>query len=327
MRVLVLGAAGFIGANLVKALCARPTLQIDGGTPQRLRELVLADFHTVPTVRAADNLSIRIEQGDLREPVFLQRLLEDRYDCIFHLAATLTLDAEADFVQGLDVNVHALMRLLEQCRLQGHSPAVVFASSISTFGGNLPEVVDDEVVQTPETSYGCHKLIAEVLISDYSRRGFIDGRVLRLPVVLTHPGPATGSVSDRVASLIREPLNQRDTICPLDPQLRIPVASARSVVKNLLALLALPAGVFGATRAMNLPSLTVTPAAIETAVARAITPGHSAGKIIWQQDPQLQRIAQGWPRSFTSRRAIGSGIAGDASMDAIVAAYVEDYLH
>src|SRR5690606_33003338 len=116
-------------------------------------------------------------------------------------------DAENAFEHGMEINVHALMRLLEACRRQGNTPKFMFASSISTFGGDLPDTVDDYVRQTPQTSYGAHKVIGEQLINDYSRRGYLDGRALRLPIVLTHPGPATASVSDRIASLIREPLN------------------------------------------------------------------------------------------------------------------------
>lgn len=149
--------------------------------------------------------------------------------------------------------------------------------------------------------------------------------MLRLPIVLTHPGPSSASVSDRIAALIREPLNGRDAVCPLDPRTRFPVASARSVVRGLLALLAFPADVFGATRAMNLPSLTVTPAAIEAAVVRAHTGGR-LGATAWQPAEQMQGIVQAWPREFTSRRALERGIVGDASIDAIVAAYVEDDL-
>lgn len=325
MRVLVLGAAGFIGRNLVKALRAGGTLRVRGRKEQRIVELVLADFRPVPPVAVPDGIVIRVEQGDICDPSFLPRLFDGDFDCVFHLAATLTLDAEMDFARGLDVNVHALMRLLEHCRAQARPPSLVFASSISAYGGALPEVVDDDVVQTPQTSYGCHKAIAELLISDCSRRGFVDGRVLRLPIVLTHPGPSSASVSDRIAALIREPLNGRDAVCPLDPRTRFPVASARSVVRGLLALLALPADVFGATRAMNLPSLTVTPAAIEAAVVRAHTGGR-LGATAWQPDEQMQGIVQAWPREFTSRRALERGIVGDASIDAIVAAYVEDDL-
>jgi len=326
MRVLVLGAAGFIAGNLVKSLSTRKTLALRGEPAQPLRELVLADSRPVPPVAVPSGIAIRIEQGDVRDDAFLDGLFDEDFDCVFHLAATLTLDAESDFAQGLEVNLLSLVRLLERCRLQQRLPSLAFASSISAFGGELPEVVDDGVAQTPETSYGCHKAMAELLISDYSRRGFIDGRALRLPIVLTHPGPASASVSDRIASLIREPLNGRDATCPLDPRTRFPVASARSVVKAMLALLALPVDAFAATRALNLPSLSVTPAAIEAAVLRAGDAGKGLGTIAWEPDAQVQRIVQAWPRGFTSARALALGIEGDASLDAIVAGYVEDHL-
>ena len=325
MRVLVLGAAGFIGGNLVRTLCAQRSLGLGGASPRPLTELVLADSRPVPPVAVPPGIAIRIAQGDVRNAAFLDGLFDGGLDCVFHLAATLTLDAENDFAQGLDVNLLSLIRLLERCRLQRTVPALAFASSISTFGGSLPDVVDDGVAQTPETSYGCHKAIAELLISDYSRRGFLDGRVLRLTIVLTHPGPASESVSDRIAALIREPLNGRDAICPLDPRTRFPVASARNVVKSLLALLALPAEAFGATRALNLPSLSVTPAAMEAAVLRAKGADREVGAINWEPDEQVQRIVQAWPRGFTSARALELGIEGDESLDAIVAAYMEDY--
>ena len=326
MRILVLGAAGFIGSHLVKTLCTRKAVARGDDAPQPIGELVLADSRPVPPVAVPAGIAIRIEQGDVRDDRFLETLFEEDFDCILHLAATLTLDAEEDFARGLEVNLLALVRLLERCRLQQRVPSFAFASSISTFGGDLPEVVDDGVAQTPETSYGTHKAVAELLISDYSRRGFIDGRVLRLPIVLTHPGPASASVSDRIAALIREPLNGRNAICPLDPRTRFPVASARSAVKALLAVLALPAAVFGATRAMNLPSLSVTPASIEAAVLRAGAAGRKMGNFVWEPSPQVQRIVDAWPRGFGSARARALGIDGDESLDAIVAAYVEDYL-
>ena len=327
MRILVLGAAGFIGSHLVKTLCMQKALACGDESSQLIGELVLADSRPVPPVAVPAGIAIRIEQGDVRDGKFLDNLFDEDFDCIFHLAATLTLDAEEDFAQGLEVNLLALVRLLERCRLQQRVPAFAFASSISTFGGDLPEVVDDGVAQTPETSYGTHKAVAELLISDYARRGFIDGRVLRLPIVLTHPGPASASVSDRIAALIREPLNGRAALCPLDPRTRFPVASARSAVKAMLAMLALPPGVFGATRAMNLPSLSVTPAAIEAAVLRAgAAGGRAMGDFVWKPNPQVQRIVEAWPRGFSSARARALGIGGDESLDAIVAAYVEDYL-
>jgi nucleoside-diphosphate-sugar epimerase len=252
-------------------------------------------------------------------PQLFDTLFAEPFDAVFHLAAALTFDAESDFTRGLAINVHALMRLLEHCRAQPVVPTFLFASSISSFGGPLPAVVGDFVFQTPQTSYGSHKAIAELLINDYSRRGFLDGRVLRLPIVLTHPGPPSASVSDRVAALLREPLDGHDAICPLAPDTPLAVASVDKVVAGLLALRDLPAGVFGATRAMNLPALTVTPGELAAAAAR-----HGAtGRTLWQPDEALQRIVAGWPAVFTSALALQHGIRADACADDIVAAYLD----
>ena len=325
MRVLILGAAGFIGSHLAQALCRRGELRLADRGAQAISELVLADNRIIMNVPDPGlHMTVRTVQGNVCDPGFIEALFASDVDAVFHLAATLTLDAEMDFSHGLEVNVHALMRLLEQCRRQSRAPAFVFASSISTYGGSLPDTVDDHVAQTPQTSYGTHKAIAELLINDYSRRGFIDGRVLRLPVVLTHPGPPSASVSDRIAALIREPLNGRDAVCQLEPHTCFPVASARRVADSLIALHDLPAAAFGATRAMNLPSLTVTPLEIEAAVKRCAVSG--MGRISWQPDRQMQGIVEGWPRAFTSGRALQLGIAGDRSIDDIVAAYREDYI-
>ncbi|HEY8605590.1 MAG TPA: NAD-dependent epimerase/dehydratase family protein [Noviherbaspirillum sp.] len=317
MRILVLGAAGFIGSRLAAALRAR------GG----FTALVLADSRppgasaSAPHAAVADG-AVRSLQGDICSEDFLDRVFDQPFDVVYHLAASLTLDAETDFARGMAVNVHALMRLLERCRAQPAPPRLLFASSISTFGGPLPEVVGDRVAQTPQTSYGTHKAIAELLISDYARRGYLDGRALRLPVVLTHPGPPGTSVSDRIASLIREPLAGKDTTCPLAPDTRIPVASVQAVVTALLRLQDVPAAAFGAGRALNLPSLTLTPADIAAAVARAPVT-HPRGSIRWEPDPQLQAIVDSWPRGFDSALARSLGIVADASADAIVARHLE----
>jgi len=317
-----LGAAGFVGSRLVRELLRRADMPGASGVVQ----IVASDLHPPrqPWSHAA-RAELQFVAGNVLDPALFDTLFARPFDAVFHLAASLTFDAETDFEQGMAVNVHALMRLLEHCRAQAVAPKFLFASSISSFGGVLPDVVDDFVFQTPQTSYGTHKAVAEQLINDYSRRGFIDGRVLRLPIVLTHPGPPSASVSDRIAALIREPLAGRDTVCPLAPDTRFAVASVDKVVESLLALRDVPAGVFGASRALNLPALTATPAQLVEAAVRRAPAG--AGRVSWQQDQQMQRVVDGWPGVFTSALARELGIAGDQSADEIVAAYLKEVRH
>ena len=305
MRILVTGAGGFIGSHVVRALIAK-------GVPASA--LLLADANRFEAPAGA-----KAEIGDIAEPAFIRRLLEHGVKSIYALAATLTSDAEADFGKGLRVNVLGLIHLLEALRHVGGRPKLVYPSSISSFGGALPETVDDTIAHFPRTSYGSHKAIAELLINDYTRKGFIDGRALRLPVVLTRPGAPSTVVSDRVAAILREPLRGQDVVCPLDPATRIPVASVQRVAQALIAIHDLPVSAFGDTRAMNLPSLSVTIGEMVVAVERR----KAAGKITYAKDPVLQAIADDWPKRFVSERASKHGIVADASIDEVI----EHFLH
>ena len=315
MRVIVFGAAGFIGSRLAARLATEGRIG-----ERRIDELVLFDLRPVAAPpRAACKLSVA--HGDVREARVLGALFTAPIDVVFHFAATLTLDAESDFRRGLETNVLALVELLEHCRRQPKAPMLLFASSISTFGGDLPEVVDDDVFQSPTTSYGTHKAIAEHLLADYSRHGFVDARSLRLPIVLTHPGPASGSISDQVAALIREPLRGQRTTCRMAPDSALVVASADNVVRSFLHLAGLPASALERARTMNFPGLTVTPAQIVEAVATRLPAG--AGECVqWQPDAHVQRIIDGWPRAFTSQRALALGFEPDASVGALVSAFL-----
>ena len=176
--------------------------------------------------------------------------------------------------------------------------------------------MDDAVARTPQTSYGAHKAIAELLIDDYTRRGVLDGRVLRLPIVLTRDAPAGTAVSDKIAALVRDPVLGRDMVCGIHPDTMMPVASAYRVAIALLRVAALPAGVFGHTRAMNLPSLSVTARQLAEAASRGAI--HRPGRVSWLPDPALQAVIDGWPRRFASARASGLGLASDADADEIV---------
>jgi nucleoside-diphosphate-sugar epimerase len=324
MRVLILGATGFIGSQLAATLIARGRVTNAAGELEPITELVLADVR--PPARIPSSLvPVRTELGDCVDLAFLQRLFEKTIDSIFPLAATLTTEAETNFSRGFQVNVLAFMQLLETCRQQARAPRVVYASSIAAFGGPLPDTVDDGVARTPQTSYGTHKAIAELLITDYSRHGFIDGRALRLPVVLIRPGAPSPAVSDYVASLVREPLQGRDVVCPFDPDTRMPVASVRRVAESLIAVHDLPSDVFGHTRAMNLPALTVSVREMTQALERFSGRGR-LGRVTFKPQAVLQKIVDSWPKASVSEFASQHGIRADAGFDDIIRAFIEDYL-
>ncbi|MGI4952185.1 MAG: NAD-dependent epimerase/dehydratase family protein [Janthinobacterium lividum] len=316
-RVAIIGAAGLIGQALARRLAADP----------RVATLILADRVPSPGPANSPNpadLAVEIRTGDFCDPAFARRLWRDA-DCVFHLAALLATETEANLQRGIAVNVTGLIQLLAlgaETRSGRPPPRLVYTSSIAAFGGPLPETVDDTVARTPRTSYGTHKAIAELLIDDHTRRGLVDGRVLRLPIVLTRNGPASAAVSDRVAALIREPLLGRDVVCGLRPGTRMPVASAACVAAALWRLATLDAAALPPARAMNLPSLSVTAQELADAVARA--PVIPQGRVTWSPDPALQAIVDGWPRRFASARATALGLEADASADAIVMRFLAE---
>jgi D-erythronate 2-dehydrogenase len=263
--------------------------------------------------------------GDITDHALLAQVIDAGTASVFHFAAVVSAAAEADFDLGMRVNLSGTMAVLNACRALPQAPHLVFTSSIATFGGPLPEVVDDTTPQTPQSSYGIQKAIGELLVNDYTRKGFIDGRAIRLPTIVVRPGKPNRAASSFASSIIREPLSQTETVCPVTPETRLAVLSPRQAVAAFLLAHDLPGEAWGHTRSLNVPGLSVTVADMVAALRRAGS-DRPLRHIRWEPDTDIQRIIGSWPGAFTSARALRLGFRADASMDDIVRAFIEDDL-
>ena len=231
--------------------------------------------------------------------------------------------AEADFDLGMQANFDATRLLLERARHSENRPRVVFASSVAVFGGSVPPVVQDDTAPTPQTSYGVQKLMCELLLADYSRRGYVDGRALRMPTICVRPGVPNKAASSFASSIVREPLADKETICPVSPETRMWLMSPRRAIENLLQGNDLQESALSAGRVVNMPGLSVTVREMVAALERVAGPSVSR-YIRWEPDPIIARIVNSWPGLFSTPRAQTLGFRGDSNFDEIVRAHIAD---
>jgi len=320
MRIVITGGAGFLGTRLARKLLERGSLVDAAGTSRPLQELVLLDM----TAAAVDDRRVTAVAGDLADPAVIERVVTADTDSIFHLAAVVSGQAEAEFDTGTRVNLDATRALLERCRKLSKPPKFVFTSSLAVFGGKLPDPVPDDAPLTPQTSYGAQKAIGELLVYDMTRKGFIDGRSLRLPTVTVRPGKPNKAASSFASGIIREPLSGIDAVCPVPPQTEIWITSPRQVIDNLIVGHDVAAAKFpGDTRSVNVPGLRISVAAMVDALRR-VAGDPVAARVEWRVDPAIDRIVRTWPPNFAPRLGPALGMAADTNFEDIVRAYMAD---
>jgi nucleoside-diphosphate-sugar epimerase len=319
MKILIIGGAGMIGRKLAEQLARDGEL---GG--KAIASLTLHDV-VEAAVPAGAKVPVRVLTGDLPAPGEAAKLLADKPDVIFHLAAIVSCEAEQEFDKGYRINMDGTRSLLEAVRAAGHKPRLVFASSIAVFGAPFPEAIGDEFFSTPLTSYGTQKAISELLVSDYTRKGFLDGLSLRLPTICVRPGKPNKAASGFFSNIMREPLAGQEAVLPVSESVTHWHASPRAAVGFMRHAATLDTAKVGPRRALTMPGLAVT-VAEQIAALRQVAGDKVAARIRREPDPFIEGIVAGWPRRFDARRALALGFRPDASFEEIVRIHIEDEL-
>lgn len=321
MKILILGGAGMVGRKLAERLA------LDGQLGGRdIAKLTLFDV-IAPTAPAGAAFEVDLQTGDLPAEGTVEALIAGRPDVIFHLAAIVSGEAEADFEKGDRINLDGTRGLLDAIRhIADYTPRVVFTSSIAVFGAPFPDPIPTEFHTTPLTSYGTQKAIGELLLADMTRRGFFDGVGIRLPTICVRPGKPNKAASGFFSNIIREPLAGQEAILPVSGDVRHWHASPRSAVGFLVHAATIDGEEIGPRRNLTMPGVSVTVAEQIEALKR-VAGEHVAKRIIAEPDPTIMAIVDGWARAFDASRAEGLGFRAEQSFDEIIRIHIEDELN
>jgi nucleoside-diphosphate-sugar epimerase len=323
MHVLILGAAGMVGRKLINRIADEPTI-----LGKAIDRLTLVDAFQPPVPEALQSISKALTI-DLASPGVAEKLIEDRPDMIFHLAAIVSGEAEADFDKGYAVNLDGSRVLFEAIRHQGlksaYTPRVIFASSIAVFGTPFPDVIGDEFLTAPLTSYGTQKAITELLLADYSRRGIFDGIGIRLPTICVRPGTPNKAASGFFSNILREPLVGKEAVLPVSDTVRHWFASPRSAVGFFVHAATLDTAKVGPRRNLTMPGLSAL-VSDEIDALRRVSGDKAVALIRREPDPMIERIVSGWATQFDAKHATDLGFKAEQSFDEILRAHIEDEL-
>ncbi len=323
MKLVITGAAGFLGRRLVSRLLTKGTLADSEGRQRPLTHLVLFDMARPQPPAAGPELKVECREGDVTDAGQARAVVDATVDGVIHLAAVMSGAAEADFDLGMKVNLDGTRNVLEACRAGGRRPRLIFTSSLAIYGGE--KVCDDRTPVTPLNSYGIQKTICEHLVNEYTRKGFIDGRALRLPTIAVRPGKPNAAASSFVSSVIREPLTGKTTVCPVTRDVYMPIMSPSRVVDSLTHAYDLDGAAFGANRVLLLPGLNPTVGDMVDELRR-IAGDRVADRVQWELDPRIQAIVVTWPQRLVARRAEALGFRGDASVEEVIREFVAEEL-
>jgi len=319
MKVLITGGGGFIGYRLAQALLKRETLADAEGRQQAISEIVLLDMAFPPQ----PDPRLRCVAGDLTDKALLADIMGTNTGSVFHLASVVSGGAEADFDLGYKVNMDGTRALLETCRMQARPPRYVFASTCAAFGGDLPDVVGDSTTPNPQTSYGAQKVCCEYLTTDYNRKGFIDGRSIRLPTISVRAGKPNLAASSFASGIIREPLAGVVSPCPVSPETCVWILSPGKVVDAFIHAHDLPSSAWGLNRVLNLPGITTSVNEMVAAL-RKLAGDKVANLVEWKPDARVQAIVKTWPARYTTERALKLGFVGDTDIEGIIRDYINE---
>ena len=323
MKILIIGAAGMIGMRLAKSITKDAFMG-------RINDITL--FDVIPPKIESNKSSYKIKTGDISDPKIISDLISQKPDIIYNLAAIVSGEAEENFQKGWDINTKATWQLIEEIRKEfvasngSYKPKFIYTSSLAVFSGPYPDVINDDFSPNPETSYGAQKLVGEILISEYSRKGYLDGIALRLPTIVVRAGKPNKAASSFYSSIIREPLNGFEAILPVPENLCHWFASPQSAVGFLKHAAKLDFKKLGNKRSLNLPGVSCSIA--DQILALEGIAGTKVSKLIKRiPDKKIENIVKNWPQNFIADRAIQLGFSADKNFKEIIKLYIDEEIN
>lgn len=322
MKICVTGAAGFLGKKLIQTLLREGTLTDNEGHTRSINTIIACDI--VPLIDIQD-ARLHVVSGDMTNPHWLGEQVDTDIDSVFHLAAIVSSQAEAEFDIGMKVNFDATRALMEILRHTRRRPKLVITSSVAVFGGPLPEDVPDTHVWLPQSSYGTQKALNDLLLADYTRKHFINGRSLRMPTIVVRPGKPNKAASSFASSIIREPLNHITTNCPVRKDTPLWLLSPNKAIQALIHIHNLPDAAFEKGRIINMAGLTVTVEEMIHTLSN-LAGNQTTAYITYSRDPSIEQIVNSWPGHFTADYAHTLGFTANSNFKEIIEEYITDYM-